>query len=105
MEALERKHVPYYLCNILRSYLSNRRVYIRPDTGDIIDIEVSCGVPQGSVLGPDLWNILYDDLLPSELPHSAQTVAFADDVTLVATADVTYQLEVSHGEALGTVVG
>lgn len=54
---------------------------------------MSCGVPQGSVIGPDLWNVLYDDLLRMELPTDVELIAFADDVPLVATASDSFLLE------------
>ncbi|KAG5861636.1 hypothetical protein JTB14_024565 [Gonioctena quinquepunctata] len=37
------------------------------------DTEVIAGVPQGSMLGPDLWNIL-------ELAEGVQSIAIADDL-------------------------
>ncbi|KAF0710553.1 Uncharacterized protein FWK35_00031647 [Aphis craccivora] len=65
---------------------------------------MSCGVPQGSVLGPDLRNLMYDGLLNIELPSDTEPIAFADDVAIVCTAQVPHILEEKLGKALQDVV-
>ncbi|KAE9545560.1 hypothetical protein AGLY_001103, partial [Aphis glycines] len=58
---------------------------------------------KGSVLGPTLWNVLYDDLLRVPLPEGVEYLAFADDVVLVATAKEPYELEGKLTTAAGKV--
>jgi len=104
IKALKRTDTPKYLQNVLGQYLSDRRVIVeRPDGASSV-IEMSCGVPQGSVLGPDLWNLMYDGLLSIELPSDTELIAFADDVTIVCTAQVPNILEERLAKALQDVV-
>ena len=46
---------------------------------------ISCGIPQGSVMGPLLFNIVINDL-PS-VTKSFDFVMYADDTTLVSTLE------------------
>lgn len=103
--ALVRRMVPDYLVRILRSYLSDRELLYEAEGRR----KVTCGVPQGSVLGPILWNVMYDDLLALDLGanhpgySSATLVAFADDVAILATGHNTNLLEEAMNGALKTV--
>lgn len=81
--ALRKRKVPQYLNVMIRSYLTNRELQVGDSQARR---SVTCGVPQGSVLGPALWSAFYDDLLDTDMPPGVQLVAFADDVALIGTA-------------------
>ena len=67
-----------------RSYLKNRQQYVSFQGTQSSVLEIDCGVPQGSVLGPLLFLIYMNDL-PSCLKHS-EVILFADDATLYASS-------------------
>ena len=63
-----------------KSYLSNRKQFVKFNNIVSSESDVSCGVPQGSVLGPLLF-ILYTNDLPCALRDS-KCILFADDTTI-----------------------
>ncbi|KAL4103526.1 hypothetical protein QTP88_018889 [Uroleucon formosanum] len=101
--ALQRRGFPGYLVRLLRSYMTGRSLLVGGGDGDLTRIDVSCGVPQGSVIGPCLWNIFYDDLLRLELHDSVKLVGFADDIALVITAPNAGLLENIGNAALRSI--
>ena len=84
---LKVKKFSKYLINFISSYLQNRSINAYHMT-----FKMSAGVPQGSVLGPHLWNIFYDDVLRIKIP-GVTLIGFADDLSLVITADNLCELE------------
>ena len=71
---------------LLRSYLNNRKSKVVVDGAESEELPMEAGVPQGSRLGPILFILFINDIIDNleSTPH-----IFADDTTLIATAQDT----------------
>lgn len=85
LDALDHIGVSLYLRRLIRSYFEDRWLEYETSAG-VKKRKISGGVPQGSVLGPLLWNIMYDGILHLKLPKATEIIGFADDIAVVVTA-------------------
>ena len=67
---------------LLKIYLSKRDQYVQLGNFKSQYHNISCGIPQGSVMGPLLFNIVINDL-PSAT-KKFDFIMYADDTTLVS---------------------
>jgi hypothetical protein len=66
--------------SLFHSYLTNRKQYVQFLNHESSSLQINCGVPQGSILGPILFLLYINDI------HKCSTllniILFADDTTL-----------------------
>ena len=61
---------------------------------------MTCDGPQGSRVGPLVWNIMYDDFLRIDLPAGTSITGFADDALVVCAADDVKIVELRINDSL-----
>jgi hypothetical protein len=83
---------PEYLFKTIKSFISNRSFNVRVETDFSQLHQIKAGVPQGSVLGPTLFNIYCYDI---PIPLNSQLAMFADD-TIILTQDSSLELAIQN---------
>lgn len=75
--------LPLSYCQLLQSYLADRKFRVRSGAAQSSWRSVQAGVPQGSVLGPILY-VLYTADIPTS--SAVSNLVFADDTALLSSS-------------------
>lgn len=99
IKILKKRQISPYIIKLICSYLENRKILV----GEKQSMDMTCGVPQGSVLGPTLWNLYYDDVLREEMPDGTTMVAYADDLALIVCGKDREEIEDNIAWTMGRI--
>lgn len=72
-------NIPGYLMRMVEDYLRDRSLIYNTRDGTRRK-EITAGAAQGSILGPELWNVMYDSVLQLEMPDNTSLIGYADDL-------------------------
>lgn len=99
VEAMKKAGISKYLEDLIQNYLKDREI-----VGESFIKFMTAGAPQGSLKGPNFWNVLYDDVLKIPVPEGVSRVAYADDLAVIITAENEEILEQKALLVLGRIV-
>lgn len=92
LPSLKQRGCPRNLYRLIASYLSNRKVQI---TGRHAEAwkQASNGCPQGSILGPSFWYLIFDDLINKLEALGYIVIAYADDLIVLIPGNSRIHIE------------
>lgn len=94
LSGLRERACPQNVYSLMSSYFSDRTVSLSWGGGKIVSKKTSRGCPQGSVLGPSCWNIVFDSLLVKLIGiNGKMIVAYADDLSAAIAGETREELE------------
>ena len=82
LSKLEHYGIQQNALQLLSSYLKDRSHYVQLDNVKSKSHAITCGIPQGSVLGPLLFNTYINDI--TEASTKFDFIMYADDTTLTS---------------------
>lgn len=86
----------------IEEFLQGRKAKVRWKNIFSVEKTINKGVPQGSVISPVLFTIYLRDIF-TKIPNHTQAVVFADDVSLIVTAESLEALKLNCNETLTSV--
>ena len=99
LQKLEHYGVRNKVFSWFKSYLSGRKQYVHLNGVDSDTKNITCGVPQGPVLGPLLF-LLYINDLPN-ISNKLKFYLFADDTNIYFESDDLNVSEITMNKELG----
>lgn len=100
---LKDRSCPRNIYRLTNSYLSERKACITSNTEQITK-DVNKGCPQGSVLGPQLWNLIFDEIIEEIREKGNHAIAYADDLAIIVTGNSRMEMERKANSATTTLV-
>lgn len=92
IDSLRKIETPNEIITLIQDYLENRIAMIELEAGRV-ERKVDKGCPQGSLLGPVLWNLVFNNMLVTIQRAGFIVIAYADDGVIIISGDTRKTLE------------
>lgn len=86
LNELRRRGCPANLYKLMADYFANRVVVLKSTHGEVRKV-VTKGCPQGSILGPSCWNLVFDRVLQILNGLDCEPIAYADDLIVLVSGN------------------
>lgn len=106
LKGLRERACPKNVYSLIKSYFSDRTVSLSWGGGKTVSKKASRGCPQGSVLGPSCWNVVFDSLLKILVNKiGKKIVAYADDLSAAIAGNTREEIEVKGQKIVDIISG
>ncbi|XDV44073.1 hypothetical protein PO909_012422 [Leuciscus waleckii] len=85
LKKMERYGIRGVGYNWIKNYMENRSQFVQMGNHRSVSLSISCGVPQGSVLGPKLFILYLNDIF--KVSNVLKFTVFADDTNVFCCGD------------------
>ena len=93
IDTLKKLECPGDILGLIQDYLRNRSLIFRTESGEVWR-QMTKGCPQGSLLGPFLWNIVFDGMNQVLKTNGyGKIVAYADDSVILVEGNSRMELQ------------
>jgi hypothetical protein len=92
IQELRQIKAPNNLVKLIQSYFHSRVIEFKAKHVGTSKTATK-GCPQGSVLGPFLWNLVMNSLLREEFEDGCEIIAYADDIAAIVSGKTKSEIE------------
>lgn len=103
LKNLKERGCPKNLYTLIRSYLQNRKMKIKSNNMEV-EKTATKGCPQGSILGPYFWNLVFDEIIRKIKSKGSDPIAYADDLLVLITGNSRRELEIKANSITELIV-
>lgn len=104
LDSLKNRECPKNVFGVLQSYFGDRQVLLVYNSMEVSK-RATRGCPQGSVLGPACWNLMFHGLL-RQLEQSVGNnfIAYADDLLVLIEGNTRREIEIKGQQVVDQIV-